>query len=45
MLDAKEVSSLLSSIAQTFSILLAMIGCFMLLVLVSTTLMLMMTVG
>ena len=45
MLDAKEISSLLSSIAQTFSILLAMIGCFMLLVLVSTTLMLMMTVG
>ena len=45
LLDAREVSSILSSVAQTFSLLIAMIGCFMLLFLVSTALMLYMTVG
>lgn len=45
MLDAKQGAALLLSIAQTFSVLLAMIVCFMLLVLVSTALLMMLTVG
>lgn len=44
MLDAGQVSAILSSVAQTFSVLLAMVCSFMLMFLVSTTLMLMMTV-
>lgn len=45
MLDAGEISQLLSSIGQTFSMMLAMVACFMLLILVSTALMLMITLG
>lgn len=45
MLDAGEIPKILSCISQTFSILIAMIVCFMLLTLVSTTFMLMITVG
>lgn len=39
MLDTKEIGMILNSISQTFSMLIAMIGCFMLLFLVSTALM------
>ena len=45
MLHAKQEAALLGAITQTFSVLLAMIVCFMLLVLVSTALLLMMTAG
>jgi stage III sporulation protein AE len=45
MLDAGEISRLLSSIGQAFSMMLAMVACFMLLILVSTALMLMITLG
>ena len=45
MLDAGEIARLLSSIGQTFSMMIAMVACFMLLILVSTALMLMITLG
>lgn len=45
MLGAGEVAKLLESIVQAFSILLALIACFALLVLVSTALMLLLTAG
>ena len=45
MLGAGEVAKLLESIVQAFSILLALIACFALLILVSTALMLLLTAG
>ena len=45
MLGAGEVAKLLESIVQAFSILLALIVCFALLILVSTALMLLLTAG
>lgn len=45
MLGAGEVAKLLESVVQAFSILLALIACFVLLVLVSTALMLLLTAG